>query len=191
MRAPASSVAPSTRASARIERASPSPGKPLARTTNWLARSALGKRRVSHRGVPPFTRGRSQILKQPQWFRAEIVLGVTNARAGADCLHVAGRRAADVCEAVAVSDRALAHVRHDLHVSVAVGTEAGARSDLVVIPDDQCAKGPVRRVAIARHCEVVPRLEPAKSPPSSVGEERTWSMRASIEMAGRESRLSP
>jgi hypothetical protein len=80
-----------------------------------------------------------------------VELAVQHAGAGAHALHVAGaddtRHGAAVlavAHAVAVRQRAVEHVGHDLHVAVAVGAEAGAgamRSSLMTrrLPTPMCA----------------------------------------------------
>jgi|SRR5580692_8670196 hypothetical protein len=83
-------------------------------------------------------------------------------RPGADRLHVAGLGAPDVSDAVAVGDNAVANVGDNLHVGVAVQTEARSRSNLVVIPHDQRAKRRVGRIAIGPDRKMVLGLEPAK-----------------------------
>jgi hypothetical protein len=85
-----------------------------------------------------------------------------NARASADRLHVASLYAADVSDTVAVGDNAVANVGDDLHVGVAVKVKACSRRNLVIVPDDQRAQGPICRIAGSPYCEVVLGFEPTK-----------------------------
>jgi hypothetical protein len=73
-----------------------------------------------------------------------------------------------------MSDRPFADAGDDLHVRVAVETEAGPRRDLVVVPDDQRTQGSVHRIALGTDGELVLVLEPAEVAPSSVREGRTF-----------------
>src|SRR6185436_5249268 len=63
--------------------------------------------------------------------------------------------------AVAVGELAFEHVAHDLHVPVAVGAEAGAGGDGVVVDDAQVAHAHVGRVVVVGEREGVEALEPA------------------------------
>ena len=85
-----------------------------------------------------------------------------NARASADCLHIASLYAADVSDTVAVGDNAIANVGDDLKIGVAVKVKARSRRNLVVVPDDQRAKRLVGRIADRPYCKMVLGLEPTE-----------------------------
>src|SRR5262245_15614649 len=90
-----------------------------------------------------------------------VVLAVLDPRARAHALHVAGADHRAVAEAVAVLERALEDVGHDLHVAVAVRAEALPGLDAVLVDHAQRAEAHVARVVIVGEGEGVPALEPA------------------------------
>jgi hypothetical protein len=61
-----------------------------------------------------------------------------------------------------MGDNAVADIRDDLHVGVAVETKARSRRDLVIVPDDQRAKRRMGRIAIRPYGKMVFGPEPAK-----------------------------
>ena len=88
------------------------------------------------------------------------MLGVADACPSAHRLDVARLGSPEASQGVLVSDRALADIADDFHVLVTVEIESRARSDLVVIPDDEDSKGAVGGVALRRDFEMVARLQP-------------------------------
>jgi len=90
-----------------------------------------------------------------------VELAVLHAGAGAHALDVAGRNRLDVAQRVLVGETAGQDVADDLHVAVAVGAEAGARRDAVLVDHPQVAKSHVPRVVVIGEREAVKRLEPA------------------------------
>src|SRR5258708_2585871 len=118
-----------------MRRASTSAENPLARTTNWLARSALGNRRRSQWGSPP------------------------DSRPGADRLNVAGPCQAHISNAVAMSHRPLADVTDNLHVGVAVQIEAAPGGNLVVVPDEERTHRSVYRITLRSDFEMMSGIE--------------------------------
>ena len=73
-----------------------------------------------------------------------IVLGMADPGSRAHHLDVARHGAADIAGAIFVRDHALADIGDDFHVRVSVMAEAGARGDLVVVPDHEGAEGAIR-----------------------------------------------
>ena len=61
-----------------------------------------------------------------------------------------------------MSDRSRQDVGDNLHVGVAVKTKARSRRNLVIVPDNQRAKGRVGRIAARVYCKVMLGLEPTK-----------------------------
>ncbi len=100
-------------------------------------------------------------LKQLEGIFVAIMFGMADTRSGAHDLDIASNSSTDVAGTVFVRDRALADIGYDFHVRMRVATKAGARSDLVVIPDHEGAEGTIRRIAFSRNDEVVARLQPA------------------------------
>jgi hypothetical protein len=90
-----------------------------------------------------------------------VELAVHHAAPGAHALNIARRDALDVAHAVLVRQVALQHVADDLHVAMAVRTEARAGRDAVFVDDAQVAPAHVGRVDILGKREAVIRLEPA------------------------------
>src|SRR5260370_21978670 len=80
---------------------------------------------------------------------------------GAHYLDIARNGPTDIADAIFMRDHALADIGDDLHVRMRVVTEACARGDLVVVPDDEGAEGAVCPIAIGRDDEVIARLQPA------------------------------
>ena len=76
---------------------------------------------------------------------------------------------AAVAHAVLVRQRAFEHVADDLHVAVAVGAEAGAGGDAVLVDDAQVAEAHVARVVVVGEREAVVALEPAVVGVAAVG----------------------
>jgi hypothetical protein len=60
-----------------------------------------------------------------------------------------------------VGQRAVEHIADDLHVAVAVGAEATARGDAVLVDHAQVAHAHVRRVVVAGEGEAVKAAQPA------------------------------
>ena len=100
-------------------------------------------------------------LEDARGARLHVVLGVGDAAARTHHLHVAGLGAALVAEAVAVGDRALAHVGDDLHVRVRMRRKATLRRDRVVVPHAQRAPAHTVGIVVAGEREMMFRLEPA------------------------------
>src|SRR5690606_20746138 len=122
---------------------------------------APGERPGAPRRLAAASVGDDPDLEQRGGFVLEIVLGVLDARPGRHDLHVAGRGAPGIAEAVLVRDRALPDVRYDLHVAVRMRREAGPRSDLVVVPHPALAPVGPRRVVVVGEGEMRLRVEPA------------------------------
>ena len=91
-----------------------------------------------------------------------VELAVADAAAGAHVLHVAAAQHGAVALAVAVRERAVDHVGHDLHVLVAVRAEARAGRDHVVVEHAQRAEAQVRRIEVVGEGEGVAGLQPAE-----------------------------
>jgi hypothetical protein len=109
----------------------------------------------------PAWSGRIQICRKC------VELAVAHARSRAHALHVAGQYHAGVCarrgavaHAVLVRERTVEHVADDLHVAVAVRSEAGAGGDAVLVDDTQVAHAHVRGVVVVGEREAVEALEP-------------------------------
>src|SRR5947208_13141911 len=66
-----------------------------------------------------------------------IELAVQDAGTGAHALHVAAPDHRAVAKAVLVLERSLENIGDDLHVTVAVAGEPGARNDPVLVNDPQ------------------------------------------------------
>src|SRR5882672_8428257 len=84
-----------------------------------------------------------------------------HSRARAHSLHVARHDDRAIAHAVLVLERALEDPGDDLHVAVAVGAEALARLDAVVVDDTERAKPHVLRVVIGGERESVICVEPS------------------------------
>ena len=65
-------------------------------------------------------------------------------------------------DTVAVSGNAIANVGNDLQIGVAVKVKARSRRNLVVVPDDQRAKGLIGRIAGRPYCKMVLGFEPTE-----------------------------
>src|SRR5437764_3733593 len=100
MVSPAFSLAPSTRASARIGNASPSALSPLASAMSRPERSAFGNGLVSQPGAPPRRFGTIQIWKIRVGSDSRLYSAWRMPVAGRHHLHVAGLGPALVAEAV-------------------------------------------------------------------------------------------
>ncbi|MNR35460.1 hypothetical protein D3C85_1533100 [compost metagenome] len=61
-----------------------------------------------------------------------------------------------------MADGAVEHVADDFHVAVAVGVEAGARRDAVIVDHAQIGKAHVRRIVVVAEGKAVAALQPAK-----------------------------
>src|SRR5690606_482067 len=92
--------------------------------------------------------------------RVRVELGVGDPGAGAHALDLAREDALDVAHRVAMHQRALQHVADDLHVAVAVGAEALAAGDPVLVDHPQRAPVHVLGVEIAGEGEAVPGVQP-------------------------------
>src|SRR5258706_9712460 len=90
-----------------------------------------------------------------------VGLAVLHAASGAHALHVARHDGRTVAHRVLVRERAFEHVADDLHVSVAVRAEAGARLDAVLVDHAQRAVAHVPRVLIVGERKAVERAQPA------------------------------
>ncbi|MCY1365470.1 hypothetical protein D9M69_523160 [compost metagenome] len=101
--------------------------------------------------------------------RTRVELGVHHATAGAHPLHVAGHDGRAAAHAVLVRDRAVQHVRDDLHVAVSVRPEAAAGGDAVVVDHAQRAEAHVSRVVVVGEGKGVKRIEPAMVGVASFG----------------------
>ena len=71
------------------------------------------------------------------------MLRVADPCSGAHHLDVAGKGPANVARVVFMGGHALADIRDDLHVGMAVQAEPGAGGNFVIVPDD---KGAERRM---------------------------------------------
>ena len=90
------------------------------------------------------------------------MLGVANAGPSAHDLDVAGLGPTEASDRVPVNYCARANIADDLHVFVAVKIEACARSDLIIVPDDESAERFVVGVAPRRDPEMTASLQPPK-----------------------------
>src|SRR4030095_16849812 len=70
--------------------------------------------------------------------------------------------------AVLVLERALQHVRQDLHVPMAVTPDPLARLDPVVVDHTECAEPQVLRIVVVAERERVPAVEPPQVRAASI-----------------------
>ena len=113
---PARSVAPKTRASARIIRVSAFLGSPLASSISRPARSALGNLRLSQRGVAATLTRKQPDLEELEGGFIAIAFGVTDSGSGTHDLNVTSYGPTDVAGVIFMRDRALADIGDDFHV---------------------------------------------------------------------------
>ena len=92
--------------------------------------------------------------------RGVIALAVEHAGPCAHSLYVAGPDDRPGAHAVGVLERALEHVRQDLHVAMRVPPEAPAGRDPVLVDDPQRAEAHVSRIDVVGERESVPAVEP-------------------------------
>lgn len=90
-----------------------------------------------------------------------VELAVANAGARRHALHVAGSDHRAVAHRVAVLERAIEHVRDNLHVTMAVRAEAAARLHAILVEDTERAKAHVRGVVVVGEREGVVAVQPA------------------------------
>src|SRR5579862_5760759 len=91
-----------------------------------------------------------------------IELAMPYAGASRHALHITGADDRAGADAVFVLERALKDIGDDLHVAMAMGVEAGARRDAILIDDAQRAEAHVLRIVIMAEGEAVAAIEPAE-----------------------------
>ena len=126
-------------------------------------------------------------LEESRRLAFRVELGVADAGARAHHLHVAGGRAAVVAQAVAVADRTPPDIGDDLHIGMAVERKAGARGDLVVVPDAQATPAHSVRIGPVGEGEVIAGVQPvvAKSAQSGCRATLDHALDSSVEMTHR------
>jgi hypothetical protein len=118
----------------------------------------------------PLAFGHQPVLQQVHGLGARgVALAVQHAGAGGHALQLARGDGRVVAERALVPQRALQDPVDDLHVAVAVGLEAAAGSDAVLVDHAQGAETVVRRVEVLAEGEAVPAVEPVDFSAAALG----------------------